>query len=53
MQDSNPLAIRSEDTCDAFSPGVEALGNSGLALVPGKVNNQIVKFFFIIHRLVN
>jgi hypothetical protein len=49
MQDSNPLAMRSEDTRDAFSPDREALGNPALALVPGKANNQIVKFF-IIHR---
>jgi hypothetical protein len=52
MQDPNPLAMRSEDIPDAFSPDMQALGNPALALVPGKVNNQIVKLL-IIHRLVN
>jgi hypothetical protein len=33
MRDSNPLAMRSEDTPDAFSRDMEALGNPALALV--------------------
>jgi hypothetical protein len=52
MQDSNPLAMRSQDLPDTCSPDMEALGNPALALVSGKVNNQIVKFL-VIHGLVN